>query len=80
MWLRKMYKCYWTFHDNVLIIVDDDGEAFHIDPTDLDTKGMDMLAEVLTYQINEYENNINKIPNEDNQKSMGGKTNKKRYS
>ena len=46
MWLRKMYKCAWTYDHNVITIMCDE-EEFNIRPDKLEGKEKMMLERIL---------------------------------
>jgi len=39
IWLRKFYKCHWTFNDDIISMKCDE-EEFYIDATKLDKKDL----------------------------------------
>jgi len=45
-WLRKMYKCAWTYDHNTITIICD-GEEFNIRPDKLDEEERKMLDNIL---------------------------------
>ena len=45
-WIRRMYKCRWTFTDNLVTVICDD-EEFNIDPTMLNDEETDMLIKII---------------------------------
>ena len=47
LWLRRMYRCKWTYTDD-LITVTCDGEEFNINPEDLDQKELLMLRKIIS--------------------------------
>ena len=49
VWVRKFYKCHWTFSDNI-ISINCDGEEFYVDPTKLDKKDLEILKNIINYE------------------------------
>jgi len=46
IWLRKFYKCHWTFNENT-ISINCDGEEFHIDASMLDKEDLKILKNII---------------------------------
>ena len=49
VWLRKFYKCHWTFSEDT-ISINCDGEEFYIDATKLDKKDLKILKNIINYE------------------------------
>ena len=50
-WIRKFYKCHWTFNENT-ISINCDGEEFHLDASLLDKEDLKILKNIINYEKN----------------------------
>jgi len=49
LWVRKFYKCHWTFNENT-ISLKCGSEEFHIDASKLDEEDLNILKNIVNYE------------------------------
>ena len=49
IWLRKFYKCHWTFNKDT-ISINCDGEEFYISISNLDKEDLKELKNIINYE------------------------------
>ncbi len=57
LWLRKMYKCTWSYGKDVITITCD-GEEFHINPDKLDMEERFILLNIIKNETGKVDKSV----------------------